>query len=224
VFELSSGEPARPKRGINVNRFIFGLCLLFVACHKDVPSTAASTQQPQTAAGPQNVHVEDASGQPLYGIKWRDDGAELQNAQGQDTLRFKLNEDRLKIRTATDEVLGYVTGGADNLKIKDAAKAVLFELKRQDDGDYKVVDGADVLLYKLKVKEGAVKVVNAAEVVLYKAKLRETKVVLRTEDDKDLLTAKHSQSTLAASVLGLDKLTELQRQALFVRMTELKLP
>lgn len=208
-----------------MKRFVVGLCLLVVACRKEVPSTVASAQQPQVIPSTlQNVHVEDASGQPLYGIKWRDDGAELQNAQGQDTLRFKLDKDRLKIRTTTEEVLGYVTGGIDNLKVKDAAKAVLFELKRQDDGDYKVVDGADVLLYKLKSKQGAVKVVDAGESVLYKAKLREAKVVLRTEDDKDLLTAKHSQSTLAASVLGLTKLTELQRQALFVRMTELKLP
>ena len=87
-------------------------------------------------------------------------------------------------------MLGYVVGPNGQYHLKDAAqKTVLFELQRQDDGDWKLKDGHEALLYKVKTRDYGFEVEGADEKGLAKAKTKAGKVVLRDASDKTLFSS-----------------------------------
>ena len=89
----------------------------------------------------------------------------------------------------------------------------LFKFIRQGDGDWKLEDGADKLIYKIKKRDYGFEIEDAAEGSLYKIKLKDNKTSIRDHQDKSIAATKDSISTLAATALALDAIADVRLRA-----------
>jgi hypothetical protein len=170
------------------------------------------------------LKVRDAGGHEVYTVKWLEDGAKLVDPRDQELARMKPREDRVKINGPDDAPIGTLSGDATKIKIEGPDKAVLFVLRRQTDGDYKLEDAHDGLLAKLKIKGDAVRVEDAGGATLCKAKRKGGKLVLTDAAEAPTLTAEGTASLMGFAVLGLQRLTPPQRAALLYRLDALGIP
>ena len=100
------------------------------------------------------VNFKDSTGAEVFAIKPEPDGAKLVDRASVEIARYKLDGDKLKIKDKDEKVLGYIVGSGSRYHLKDAGqKVVLFELQRQDDGDWKLQDGKETLIYKIKKRD-----------------------------------------------------------------------
>ncbi len=179
------------------------------------PSPAASKETSTAASwGPvlaAKIKVEDGLGKLAFSIKPEDDGAKLVDASEHEIARYNLKGDKLKVKDSADRVLGYVTGSHGKYHVKDPEqKTVLFEFQRQADGDWKLEDGHEKLLYKIKKREYGFEIEDAHETSLAKVKTKDGKVSLRDASDKTrYATHSSAASPLLMVCLGLDQVGDL---------------
>jgi hypothetical protein len=169
----------------------------------------------------------EVRGREVFSVQWMEDGAKLVDSRGHELARLKPREQRVKINGPDDAVLGVLSGDAAKLKVKvdDADKAVLFVLRRQSDGDYKLEDGREGLLAKLKLKGAdAVRVEDASGATLCKARRKAGKLVITDAAELTMLSAEGTASLMGFAVLGLQRLTLPQRVALLYRLDALGVP
>jgi hypothetical protein len=177
------------------------------------------------APGKRELKVREAGGREVFTIKWEASGAKLVDPGERELARLKPHGDRLKIEDAHDALVGEVSGDAGKLSIKDVEKNVVFVLRRQADGDYKLEDGHDGLLAKLERKgPDSVRVEDAAGKTLFKVKNKHGKVVLTDAAEAPVLGAVGPASLMGFAVLGLDRLSPPQKAAIFYRLDELAVP
>jgi hypothetical protein len=165
------------------------------------------------------MKFKDGDGKAAFAIKPKDDGAKLVDGAENELARFKLKGEKLKVKGADEKVLGYVTGGADKFKIKDPTQEqVLFILQRQADGDYKLEDGNEKLLVKIKKKEYGYRLEDPGEKELYKVKVKGDKTSLRDAADQTRYYTKDTVHPAAAACLGLDGISLELRTGLLFRV------
>ncbi len=193
------------------------------ATHASSPIAATDTSTggswgPELAA---KIKVEDGAGKEVFSIKPEHDGAKLVDASGHEIARYNLNGDKLKVKDSADQVLGYVTGSGGKYHVKDPEqKTVLFELQRQMDGDWKLEDGHEKRLYKIKKRDYGFEIEDADEKSLAKVKTKDGKVSLRDAADKTrYATHSSAASPLLVTCLGLDRVGDRSMKvALMVRI------
>lgn len=152
----------------------------------------------------------------LYSIKYKPDGAKLvDGATPENELaRFTINGMKLKVKDPADAVLGYIVRSEGRYKVESPdQKTELFKFIRQADGDWKLEDGADKLIYKVKKRDYGYEVEDAAEKSLYKIKLKDGKTSIRDAGDKTVAATKEHISTLAAAALALDAIPDQRLRA-----------
>lgn len=99
------------------------------------------------------LKYKTSDGDVAFSLKPEDDGAKLVDAEEREVARFNLSGAKLKIKGPDDEVLGYVIASNGKFKIEDADQEnVLWKLQRQSDGDWKLEDGKDHLICKIKAR------------------------------------------------------------------------
>jgi hypothetical protein len=172
------------------------------------------------------IKFKDGADKTLYSIKYKPDGAKLvDGATPENELaRYTIHELKLKIKDKDDAVLGYIVRSDDRYKIEGPdQKEALFKFIRQGDGDWKLEDGADKLIYKVKKRDYGYEIEDAAKGSLYKIKLKEGKTSLRDHQDKTVASTKEPISSLAAAALGLDEIKDVRiRAALAVAIEKSK--
>ncbi|MDP6557780.1 MAG: hypothetical protein QGG71_24145, partial [Pirellulaceae bacterium] len=117
------------------------------------PTTQRPTDSESSAKGGLTGKIKFKAGQgdTEFSVKPQDDGAKLVDSDEQEIARFNLSDSKLKVKDADDTVLGYVIASPGKYKIKNSAQDVeLWQLQRQDDGDWKLEDGQEKLIYKIK--------------------------------------------------------------------------
>jgi hypothetical protein len=161
------------------------------------------------------IKVKDGAGKDVFSIKPEDDGAKLVDASDQEIARFNLKDEKLKIKDASDHVLGYVVGSGGKYHLKDSdQKSVLFELQRQDDGDWKLKDGRENSVYRIKRREYGFEIQDAQEVSLAKVKTKGGKLELRDASDRiRYATSATAIGPLCLACLGLDRVGDLPLKA-----------
>jgi hypothetical protein len=167
------------------------------------------------------IKFEDGLGKMVFSIKPEDDGAKLVDASDHEIARYQLKGEKLKIKDSTDHVLGYISGSRGKYDLKDPGqKTVLFELKRQEDGDWKLKDGHEKLLAKIKKRAYGFEIEDAQEKSLAKVKTKNGKVSLRDASDRTRYATRSSAaSPLLLTCLGLDEVGDVSmRAAILVRI------
>lgn len=180
------------------------------------PSTASSS----AASNPQ-THVEKLKfkrddGSEAFAIKFKADGAKLVDGSDQEIVRLKLDENqKIKIKAPDEKTLGYIISKGDYWKIENAEQTQeLFVLRRQDDGDYKLEDGNDQPLYRIKARDYGFEVETTDKQSLYKIKVKGKKTSLRNANDETVLSTKSPIAPAAMASFGLDQLSQAQQAAL----------
>jgi hypothetical protein len=174
--------------------------------------------QPSAIAHSKLIEIKGGQGQVLFALKPMDDGAKLLNPAHKELVRLKMDDRfQLKIKEGGDRVTGYVVAEAGGTlwKLKDANQAkVLYTMHRQSDGDYKLEDSSDRLLYRIKKRGDGFEIENPSKQSLYKVKVKGDKTSLRDAQDKTKLSTKSMLAPITMACFGLDGLSQAQQAAL----------
>ncbi|MEO2010175.1 MAG: hypothetical protein ABGX22_15985 [Pirellulaceae bacterium] len=189
------------------------------------PHRASSTSRPgdsgsTIAAGlSAKIKFKTENGDTAFSLKPQDDGAKLVDADERELARFNLSGSKLKVKDANDLVLGYIVASAGKYKIKNASQGVeLWKLQRQDDGDWKLEDEKDQLIYKIKKREYGFEIEDATETSLFKVKLKDGKSSLRDTSDHTVFSTKDQVPTIAVSCLGFETIESLPLRSALMTM------
>ncbi len=178
------------------------------------PSPAAGKAgqaAPTTTVAAGKIKVKDGAGAVAFSLKPKADGGKLVGPDEAEMARFNRNGDKLKVKTATDEVIGYVVGAGDRFKVTGPDQAeVRFKLIRQADGDWKLEDGKDTLLLRIKKRDYGFEIEDAGDRSLSKTKLKEGKTSLRDAADRTLFSTTDAVRPEAFACLGLDRIEDLR--------------
>lgn len=192
-------------------------------------NTASSTIASSTAASNPQSSVEKLKfkrddGSEAFSLKFKPDGAKLVDGSDQEIARLKLDESqKVKIKGPDETVLGYVVSKGGYWKIENAEQTQeLFILRRQDDGDYKLEDGNDQPLYRIKARDYGFEIETPEKQSLYKVKVKGEKTSLRNASDETVISTKSPIAPAAMASFGLDQLSQEQQAALAfaVNLTE----
>jgi hypothetical protein len=202
-----------------------GLVLLATGCPQEAspPSSASPAAAPAAAGGAagDRVKIKKGDGSTAFEIKGKDDGAKVVDANEAELYRLKAKKGKVKVRDPQDKTLGYVKHypDGDYFKVKDASQETdLFKLQPQADGDWKLEDGNQKLLCKLKKRDYGWVVRDAEEKDLFKVKVADGKTSLRNAKDETVYYTKGKVSSLAFCALGLSQLDESQRLGLLFQV------
>ncbi|NEP17114.1 MAG: hypothetical protein F6J97_09430 [Leptolyngbya sp. SIO4C1] len=168
----------------------------------------------QTTAEQLRFKREDGS--EAFSIKFKPDGAKLVDGRDQELARFNLDENqKLKIKGPNEEVLGYVVAKDGYWKLENADQTKeLFILRRREDGDYKLEDGNDTQLYRIKVRDYGYEIETPQKESLYKVRVNDGKVSLRNASGETVISTKSPIAPIAVASFGLDALSPEQQAAL----------
>ena len=173
------------------------------------PSNEPATIQTQQATPPSGlkgkVKFKDGDGITRFSVKPMDDGAKIVDAEEKELARLNVKSTKMKIKDPNDNVLGYVVGSQGRYKIKNPDQSKdLWKLQRQDDGDWKLEDGNDSLMYKIKKRDYGFEIESASEKSLFKVKLKDGKTSLRNSSDATVYYTKDSVLTGSVACLGFE--------------------
>jgi hypothetical protein len=187
------------------------------------PATAEATApapadaaQVDTATTLSSLKFKQGNGDNAFSLKLKANGAKLVDPADGELARLTVDEaQKVKIKDAQDNTLGYVVKTGDHWKIKNAEQSeTLYVLRRQADGDYKLEDGQDQQIYRIKARDYGYEIETPAKQSLYKVKLKEGKTSLRNAQDETVLSTKDAIATIAVAAFGLEVLTPAQQAAL----------
>ncbi|OLP16082.1 hypothetical protein BST81_22915 [Leptolyngbya sp. 'hensonii'] len=173
----------------------------------------AQAPTPQSSPAQVKFKVEDKA---AFELKLRPDGAKLVDASDKEVARFKTDgAGKVKIKDGADRELGYIVPEKATWKVKSADQSkVLYVLRRQQDGDYKLEDGADQPIYRIKARDYGFELETPAQQSLYKVKVKDGKISLRDRADKTVLSTKSQFAPIAMACFGFDVLKQEQKAAL----------
>ena len=202
------------------------LLILFIGCGQtepqgsiSSPSVSAGSPSPEvvattTQANPEAIKFKREDGSEAFSIEFRRDGAKLVDGAEAEIARFTRDgNQKIKIKDPNDQTLGYVVPQAGYWKLENADQTQeLYILRRQSDGDYKLEDGADQAIYRIKVRDYGFEIETPEKQSLYKVKLKDDKISLRNANDQTVLSTRSPVSPIAVACFGFDVMN-LEQQA-----------
>lgn len=213
-----------------------GTATVLVSCSTPQTSTPETATSP-TATAPENptsetlantepqaalekIKFKQADGNEAFSLKFKPDGAKLVDAADAEMARLTVDgAQKVKIKDASDQVLGYVVSSGDHWKLENADQTQeLYILRRQSDGDYKLEDGQDTQIYRIKQRDYGYEIESPDDQSLYKIKVKEGKTSLRNAQDDTVLSTKDAIAPIAMACFGFDVLTPEQQAALALAM------
>lgn len=207
---------------------LISLTLLIGSCgSKTVEklSEASTTSQSKTTAVSQKnkattlkeeVKFKIDNGSEAFSLKPKENGAKFIDGNGKELARLSVDENqKVKIKDAADKVLGYVVTKGGYWKIENANQSKeLYILRHQSDGDYKLEDGANKQIYRIKARDYGFEIEAPQKKSLYKVKVKEGKISLRNDLDKTLFSTKSQFIPIAVACFGFDGMSRAQQAAL----------
>jgi len=162
-------------------------------------------------------------GADAFELKFKSDGAKLVDSNDTEIARIKIDaSNKVKVKDAADKTLGYVVPEGGYWKVKDASQQQeLYVLRRQSDGDYKLENGQDQEIYRVKARDYGFEIETPAKKSLYKVKSKNGKISLRNAADDTVLYTKSSFKPIAVACFGFDVLNREQQVALAYAVNEI---
>jgi len=179
-------------------------------------TTTANQSNKVTGAKTEQVKFNSDNGSEAFSLKPESNGAKFVDGKGKELAHLTINKNqKVKIKDAADKVLGYVVKKEGYWKVEDANQSKeLYVLRRQRDGDYKLEDGTNNEIYRIKTRASGLEIESPAKKSLYKVKVKEGKTSLKNDLDKTLFSTKSNFLPIAVACFGFDKLSREQQAAL----------
>ncbi len=195
-----------------------GALTLATGCSKKSNVSSEGSSASESSGGSVKALTQKVvfKGEKRLEIKPKDDGAKLVGEGEQEIARYKVKGDAYKVKNPSDEAIGYIKPRGNKIKIEGPNKEVWFVLVRQDDGDLKLEDGHDTLIYKVKVKGENRKIEDASGTKIGEVKVKDDHVELRDASDNDRLKTHDKADPDAVACLGFDRVDLPLRVGLFV--------
>ncbi|MGB7416619.1 MAG: hypothetical protein WA902_20620 [Thermosynechococcaceae cyanobacterium] len=186
------------------------------------PAAQSDGQAPTTAQ--KSVKFKQEGGNERFTLKYKADGAKLEDASGAELARLNVDADqKVKIKDAGDKVLGYIVPTAGAWKLENAEQSeALYILRKQADGDYKLETGKDQPVYRIKKRDYGYEIESPDKKSLYKVKEKEGKISLRNAEEKTILYSKDKTSLIAMACFGFEVLSQEQQAALAYAVSQSK--
>jgi hypothetical protein len=164
----------------------------------------------------EKIKFKTAGGSDLFSLKQVADGAKLVDANEKELARIKSDKPgKIKLKNSVDKVLGYVVTEKDYWKVENPEQnKELYILRRQDDGNYKLEDGAKKEIYLINASKNGLEIGTPDKKLVYGVKVKEGKTSLRDASGKIVFSTKSSLSPIAFACFGFDVLTREQQAAL----------
>ena len=155
-------------------------------------------------------------GGEAFTLKPKSDGAKLVDKNERELARFNVdNKQKVKIKDASDRVLSYIVPEKGYWKIENADQTKeLYILRQQTDGDYKLEDGQNKEIYRIKKRDYGLEIETPKKQSLYKVKAKNGKIELRDASDKTILYTNVGIKPIAIACFGFDVLSREQKAAL----------
>ncbi|MBD0268523.1 MAG: hypothetical protein ICV77_09545 [Cyanobacteria bacterium Co-bin8] len=180
------------------------------------PSSPDANSAADATTTLETLKFKQGSGAEAFSLKLKPDGAKLVNPGEAELARLTVDDaQKVKIKNAQDKPLGYVVKNGDHWKVENAEQSkTLYVLRRQADGDYKLEDGQDQPVYRIKVRDYGYEIETPDKQSLYKIKVKEGKTSLRNAADETVLSTKDAIAPIAFAAFGFEVLTPEQQAAL----------
>lgn len=212
-----------------VRFFLISVAILLGSCG------SKTTEKPGIASNPSNtteitpaaqngnvatltdsLKFERDNGAEAFALKPKENGAKFVDGSGKELARLTVEENqKVKIKDAADKVLGYVVSKAGYWKIENANQTQeLYILRRQDDGGYKLEDGANKQIYRIKVRDYGFEIETPQKKSFYKVKVKQGKISLRNASEQTVFSIKSKFLPIAVACFGFDVLSREQQAAL----------
>jgi hypothetical protein len=204
--------------------------LLLASCSSSVEKTSevalnVDTSAPQAVQQPssksiatltENIKFKSENGSEKFTLKPASNGAKLVDATERELARLTVDPNqKIKIKNAQDQVLGYVVHQGDHWKLENPDQIKeLYILRRQADGDYKLEDGTNRQLYRIKSRDYGFEIEAPPKQSLYKVKVKGDKISLRNPNEQTVLYTKSNFLPIAIACFGFDALSQEQQAAL----------
>jgi len=157
------------------------------------------------------VKFKDGNSKTVYSIKFRADGAKLVDDEERELARYNYSKGKVKIKDADDNVLGYIVGDAKKLKVEDASQEItFFKMQSQDDGDWKLEDRQDKLVYRIKKRDYGYELETPDKKRFRKVKSDQGKISLRDPNEKTIYSTKDDIKPLAVACLGCEMVQDIR--------------
>lgn len=164
--------------------------------------------------GFEKIKLKVDGGETAFSLKAKDDGGKLVDASEAELARFNLSPGKLKVKAPDDEVIAFIVIADRQFKLEDASQTTTrWKLQRQADGDWKLEDGEQQLLYKIKHRNYGFEVESATEESVCKVKRKGDKTSLRDASEQTVLYTKDAIHPLALACFGLDQLEDNRLRA-----------
>ena len=204
-----------------VSRCLALSVLLLVGCQSEVTPPLETTPAPPSASTAAQTSVDkvkfkDGEGAERYSLKFKSDGAKLVDGTDQELARLTIDDNqKVKIKDATEQVLGYVVTKPGHWKLENADQTQeLYIFRRQEDGDFKLEDGTDQQIYRIKVRDYGYEIETPDKQRVYKLKASNGKLSLRDPQDQTVLSTRAEFLPEAMVCFGFEVLTPPQQAAL----------
>ncbi|NJM99956.1 MAG: hypothetical protein HC800_24970 [Phormidesmis sp. RL_2_1] len=190
--------------------------------------TAVTTSAEDTHSAVEKIKFKQGNGDEKFSLKFEPDGAKLVDGADQELARLTLDASihrnaggsrqgagKVKIKDINHQVLGYVVIHDGYWKLENAAQTEeLYILRLQADGDLKLEDGTDKLVYRVKRRDYGYEIESPKKTSLYKVKVKGDKTSLRNANDETVLSTKSPILSTAMACFGFDVLSPAQQAAL----------
>lgn len=224
--------PSRPPRWLSLGlllAIVLGVsitgCTASTSPNLETPPTTVEPATPSPTSSPQatdakatlnTLKFKQGSGAEAFSLKLKADGAKLVDPASAELARLTVDDGKkVKIKDAQDKPLGYVVKNGDHWKVENASQSkTLYVLRRQADGDYKLEDGQDQPIYRIKARDYGYEIETPDKQSLYKVKVKEGKTSLRNAKDETVLSTKDAIAPMAFVAFGFEVLTPEQQAAL----------
>jgi hypothetical protein len=163
-----------------------------------------STAQFKPLSG--KVKFKTGNDETAFSFKPADDGAKLVDGDEKELARFNVAPARLKVKNPDDSEAGNIRITMDRLKVDDPQGGKMFELQRQPDGDWKLDDKDENLVYKIKRRDYGYELEAPDETSLFKIKLKKGKLSIRDSQDNTVYSTKDSFPQLSAAVIMMEEI------------------
>lgn len=191
--------------------------LLVCGCGKsdEAPSTGVRTVSPAAQSAESKspagrllqgkIEFKDVNGDTAFSLKPTEEGATLVDARELELARFVADASKLRVRNTTDQVLGHIIASNGKYKVENTTQDVeLWKFQRQEDGDWKLEDGQERLIYKIKKRDYGFEIEDGLANSLAKIRKKDGKTLMQNAFGKTVFSTRDQISTIAFACLSFD--------------------
>ncbi len=176
-----------------------------------------SLPQAAFAQSATTLELSNAQGALAFKVEVDGSGGKCLDGKGVEQAVFKRKDDpkrRVLLVTAQGQSNSIESKKSGTWKLMDKQGTVMFILKAEEGGRYKLKTPDEQTVYRIKQRDYGLEIETADDKSLYKVRVDQGKLIMKNAEGKIVFSTKSSSDPLMFSCFGFDKLVLWQRSAM----------